>query len=180
MKKQLNPLSQRERVGVRVNLCLTYLFILVILLSSCSSQPQAAPTTTSIPPTATALPTETPVSPTDTPSPTQDPTLFGAIGVNEVQGMVLETFASAIFTKTMDNYVASADIQEYQITSVTIFPGNAGFLAEIIYNVKTDNPTWLADGGTQTPDGWVNGNCSRFDFVTTETEYQLKNKRLCN
>lgn len=151
----------------------------IFILSSCASQPQAAPTATSIPPTATALPSATP-APTDTPSPTQDPTLFGAIGVNEVQGMVLETFASAIFTKTMDDYVASADIQEYQITSVTIFPGNSGFLAEIIYNVKTDNPTWLADGGTQTPDGWVNGNCSRFDFVTTETEYQLKNKRLCN
>jgi len=28
-------------------------------------------------------------------------------------------------------------------------------------------------------DSWINGNCSRFDFFTTDTEYQLKNKRLC-
>ena len=79
----------------------------------------------------------------------------------------------------MDAFVASGSVQEYQVTSVTIFPGGGGLLAEIIYNVQTNDSTWLSDGGTQSADNWINGNCSRFDFFTTDTEYQLKNKRLC-
>ena len=80
----------------------------------------------------------------------------------------------------MDGYIEEGKIQEYHVTSVTIFPGANGLIAEIIYNVRTGDPAWLADGGTPTPDDWINGNCSRFDFFTTETEYQLKNRRLCS
>ena len=156
--------------------------IAIFLLSACSSQPEtAAPT--SAPPTATiTLPTETPttIPITDTPSPTQDPNLFGAISVNDVQGFALESFANAIFTKTMELLKASGAIQEYQTLRVTIFPGSGGLIAEITFNVRTTDSAWLTDGGTQTADNWINEKCYRFDFVTTDTEHQLKNKRLCN
>ena len=165
-----------------------FVFLLVVLfLSACgrvvpthppavSNQLPPAFTETNIPSTATSLP------PTDTPLPaqTQDPTIFGAIGTGEIQAFALESVANAIFKKTMDGLVANGSIQEYQITSVTIFPGSNGLLSEIIYNVKTVDTAWLADGGTQNADGWIQGNCSRFDFFTTETEYQLKNRRLCS
>jgi len=156
-------------------------FIIILLLSACGTQPKtAAPT--SAPPTATIiLPTEIPTSIpiTDTPSPTQDPTLFGAINVNDVQGFALETFANAIFTKTMDSLKASGAIQEYQTLRVTIFPGSGGLIAEITFNVRTTDQTWLTDGGTQAADNWINEKCYRFDFVTTDTEHQLKNRRPC-
>jgi len=75
--------------------------------------------------------------------------------------------------------LADGKIQEYQVTSVTIFPGGNGLLSEIIFNVKTTDPTWTEDGGTPADDNWINGKCYRFDFLTTDIEYQLKNKRLC-
>ncbi len=158
--------------------------LIALLLAGCAKQAQTiSPTSTAIAPTMTmALPTETPTeipfTPTS-PAPTADPTIFGAIGTNEIQTFALESVANAIFKKTMDGFIASGSVQEYQITSVAIFPGGNGLISEIIYNVRTDDSTWLSDGGTQFADGWINGNCSRFDFFTTETEYQLKNKRLC-
>jgi hypothetical protein len=157
------------------------ILITAIILSACGSQPQVVPTSTPAPPTATIiLPTETPTTIPITNTPTQDPTLFGAISVNDVQGFALESFANAIFTKTMDSFEASGAIQEYQTLRVTIFPGSGGLISEISFNVRTTDPTWLADGGTSAADNWINEKCYRFDFVTTETEYQLKNKRLCN
>ncbi len=159
------------------------LFSAIILLTACGSTEAAVPTSTSALPTATIiLPTETPttIPITDTPAPTQDPTLFGAISVNDVQGFALESFANAIFTKTMESLKASGAIQEYQTLRVTIFPGSGGLLAEITFNVRATDPAWLTDGGTQTADNWINEKCYRFDFVTTDTEHQLKNKRLCN
>ena len=166
------------------------LLILIFLLSGCGKQAQAvAPAATSIPATATLAPTETSIPatatsipPTETPIPlpTLDPTVFGAIGTGEIQAFALESVANAIFKKTMDGFVSSGTVQEYQVTSVTIFPGSSGLLSEIIYNVRTTDLNWLSDGGAQSADGWINGNCSRFDFFTTETEYQLKNRRLCS
>jgi len=166
------------------------LFVVVFLLAACGKQAQAvAPTITPILTTATLAPTETsipdtvtPLPPTETPipAPTQDPTVFGAIGTNEIQAFVLESVVSAIFNKTLDGFVADGSIQEYQIISVTVFPGGDGLLAEVIYSVRTTDPIWLADGGAQLADGWIANNCSRFDFFTTDTEYQLKNKRLCS
>ncbi len=170
-------------------ICSTAL-IAIFLLSACDKQAQAVPpTATAIPATATLLPTatnvpptETPLPPTDTPipAPTQDPAVFGAIGTGEVQAGALESVANAIFSKTMDMFAASGSVQEYQVVSLSIFPGSDGLIAEIIYSVKTSDPAWLADGGLQMADSWINNNCSRFDFFTTNTEYQLKNRRLCS
>ena len=80
----------------------------------------------------------------------------------------------------MDGFAANGMIQAYQITSVTIFPGSNGLLSEIIFNVKTADSAWLEDGGTPAADNWINGKCYRFDFFTTDTEYQLKNRRSCS
>lgn len=166
-----------------------YALLLILLVAGCGKSMQTvSPTAISAPATQTSLPTETgipatttSVPPTGTPVPvsTQDPAIFGAIGTGEIQAFALETVANAIFTKVMDGFIASGSVQEYQVTSVTIFPGSNGLLAEIIYNVKSPDPLWRADGGAQAADGWINGKCSRFDFFTTDTEYQLKNKRLC-
>lgn len=165
-------------------------WIIIFLMVSCGkpAQPDAvvatgAPATATLSSTATSIPaTATSAPPTETsvPVPTQDPELFGSIGANEIQAFALEPVANAIFAKVMDAFIASGSVQEYQITSVTVFPGGNGLLAEIIYNIRTNDSNWLSDGGTQAADGWINGNCSRFDFFTTDTEYQLKNKRLCS
>jgi hypothetical protein len=163
------------------------LLIVVILLSSCgkaqalppmivtslpaeplSTETSSSPTTTSLPPTVTPIP-----------APTQESTIFGSIGTGEIQAFALESVANAIFKKTMDGFVADGRIQEYQATSVTIFPGSNGLLSEIIFNVRTTDPAWIADGGTPASDDWIKGMCYRFDFFTTDTEYQLKNRRLC-
>ncbi|MBK9924069.1 MAG: hypothetical protein IPP66_02150 [Anaerolineales bacterium] len=163
------------------------LLVFVILLSACSKSQPVAPTTTLPPPTATSIPTETPTAtptevPTETPipAPTQDPLIFGAILQTETQAFSLEPVANAIFTKTMDGFIASGIITEYQVTHVTIFPGNGGLLAEIYFNVRSANAMWLEDGGTQAADNWINDKCNRFDFITTDTEFQLKNRRMCS
>jgi hypothetical protein len=162
------------------------LFILaVLILSACNQQAQVVPLTatqTTIPTEtiipSTEMPTSIPFTPT-APDPTADPTIFGAIGTNEIQAFALESVANAIFNKTMDSVIADGHIQEYQVMSVNIFPGSNGLLSEIIFNVRTTDPVWIAEGGTPTTDNWLNGMCYRFDFFTTETEYQLKNRRLC-
>lgn len=163
------------------------ILIVIFLLAGCGKQAQAiAPTATFIPATATLAPTETQIPDTATPTetsipvPTQDPTVFGAMGTGEVQAGAIESVASAIFNKTLDQFVAAGSVQEYQIISVTVFPGGDGLIAEIIYSVKSTDPAWLADGGIQLADGWISNGCARFDFFTTDTEYQLKNKRLCS
>lgn len=165
---------------IRLMLCIG-----VFLLAGCGKQgPAAAPIATSMPATATITPTDTATPPppteTSTPIPTQDPAIFGAIGTGEIQAGAIESVASTIFNKTMAGFIADGSVQEYQIVSVTVFPGGGGLLAEIIYSVKTSDTAWLSDGGTQLADGWIANNCSRFDLFTTETEYQLKNKRLCS
>jgi len=161
------------------------LIVIAFLLSACGSGSTAASSTsTSAPVAVTDIPateTQTPLPFTDTPpAPTQDPALFGAIGLNEVQGFALESFANAIFTRTMDSFEAGGAIQDYQNLHGSVFPGGDGLLFEVTFNVRTADPAWLADGGTPAADDWINEKCYRFDFVTTETEYQLKNKRLCN
>ena len=167
------------------------ILIVVLLLSSCAkaqplqplvvtslpTEPASTETATSVPPTQTVPP----LPPTDTltPASTQDVTVFGAIGTGEIQAGALESVVNAIFKKTMDGLTADGSIQEYQITSLSVFPGGNGLITEIIFNVKTNDATWLEYSGTQSTDGWITGDCSRFDFVTTDTEYQLKNRRLC-
>lgn len=161
-------------------------WFLIFLLAGCSKQAVPA-TVTVVPAIQTSVPTEIPPTETPTsipftptaPDPTADPTIFGAMGTGEIQAYALESVANAIFKKTMDGFVAIGRIQEYQVTSVTIFPGRNGLLSEIIFNVRTTDPGWIAEGGTPANDDWLNGMCYRFDFFTTETEYQLKNRRLC-
>jgi len=163
----------------------SFLFAFIFVLAGCAKQAQPVPPTTTLAPAAaTSIPrteTSTAIPFTETSqAPTFDPTLFGTIGINEIQAYALESVASAIFTKTMDSLVASGSIQEYQIVRVTIFPGIGGLLSEVTYNVRTTDSAWLEDSGTQAADNWINDKCNRFDFVTTETEYQLKNRRTCN
>jgi hypothetical protein len=161
------------------------LLVLLLLLSACDKQvqtvsPTAAPT--AIPANTKIASTETPTSVPVTstfPGPTADPTIFGAIGTGEIQAYALESVANAIFKKAMDSFVVEGQIQEYQVTGVTVFPGSNGLLAEIIFNLSTSDPAWIPEGAAPTNDNWFNGQCFRFDFFTTETEYQLKNQRLC-
>lgn len=158
------------------------LFVFIFLLSACARQAQTIPATVTLPsPTETiTAPTETPTE-TPVPLPTQDPLLFGAISQGEIQAFSLEPIANAIFSKTMDGYIATGNIIEYQVMRVTVFPaGDGTFFAELTYNVRTTDTSWLIDGGTQASDNWINDKCNRFDFVTTETEFQLKNRRTCN
>ena len=161
------------------------LLVVIFLLAGCGkqAQPTVAPATATFALTETHIPdTATPLPPTDTPVPiaTQDPAVFGAIGTGEIQAFVMESVVSAIFNKTLDGFIADGSVQEYQVISVTVFPGSSGLLAEVIYSVKSADPIWLADGGIQLADGWISNGCSRFDFFTTDTEYQLKNRRLCS
>jgi hypothetical protein len=159
----------------------------VVILVGCTKQAQAVPPTHTLPPpTATiALPTETPTeAPTVTPiasmpPDTADPTIFGTIGQNEIQAFALESVANAIFKKTFDSFVADGRIQEYQVMRVSVFPGSGGLLSEITFNVRTTDPTWIESDGTQAADNWINEKCYRFDFFTTNTEFQLKNRRAC-
>ena len=154
--------------------------VVLFLLAGCTAPTQ--------PPEPTALPTPIPtlssaitlVAPTSESA--SDPTVFGTINGNDLQGLqgaALESVANAIFKKTMDGFVANGSVSEYQVTSLKILPGEEGFLTEIKYNVKSSDAAWLADGGTQSADGLITGNCSRFDFIITETEFQLKNRRPC-
>jgi hypothetical protein len=165
---------------------LTTLFV-IIIVSACVKQAQSIPPTAALssPTKTSALLTETPAQvPTETPTETllvTDPALFGAITQGEIQAFSLEPIANVIFNKVMDGFIADGNILDYHVTRVTIFPtGDGALLAEITYNVRTTDVSWLADGGTQAGDDWINDKCNRFDFVTTETEFQLKNRRTCN
>ncbi|NWG34012.1 MAG: hypothetical protein HXY42_06185 [Chloroflexi bacterium] len=163
-----------------------FLFVFTLLLSACARQTQPVLPTATLPPSAptSALPTETP---TDIPTaiPTEplasaDPTLFGALAKSEINPLAGKIH-EAIFIKVMDSFVASEDIIEYQIVASEVFPASDGtFIAEIYYNVRTTDPAWLADGGVQADDDWIQNKCNRFDFVNTETEFQLRNRRTCN
>jgi hypothetical protein len=107
--------------------------------------------------------------------------VFGAIPLNSVQAFSLEPIAKAIFEQTLQGYVTSGAIQEYRVDSITVFPsGGGGLIAELMYSLRAENDPWPDDFGSLGPDGWITGKCSRFDLVATETEHQLKNKRLCS
>jgi len=98
-----------------------------------------------------------------------------------VQAFSIEPVAQAIFGQTFDGYIADGTIQEYRVDSISVFPSRSGgLIAEIMYSLHTDSDPWPDDFGTLGADGWITGKCSRFDLVTTETEHQLKNKRLCS
>ena len=160
-----------------------FLLIFVLLLSACAKPAQALPPTATLPPpteTPTEIPTEVPAETPTERSVVTDPTLFGALSKSEINPLA-SRIHEAIFIKAMDGFIASGNVIEYQIISSEVFPSSDGTLiAEIYYNVRTTDPAWLADGGTQAADNWVQNKCNRFDFVNTETEFQLKNRRMCN
>ncbi len=161
----------------------TKLFLFaVLLLSACTKQAQStSPAVTIPPPTTTVIiPTEAPTeSPTEIPS-DKDPALFGVISKTEIN-LLAGNIQEAIFTKVMDGFIGSGNIIEYQIITSEVFPSsNGALIAEIYYNVRTTDSSWLIDGGTQAEDNWIQNKCNRFDFVNTETEFQLKNRRMCN
>ncbi len=79
----------------------------------------------------------------------------------------------------MDGFVTAGAITDYQVKSVTVLPGDEYLVAEVTYNVKTTDANWLTEGGTQTADGWINGNCARFSLIITDTEFQLTQRRAC-
>ena len=154
----------------------------VLLLSACTKQAQSvSPTVTIPPPTATiVVSTEVPSESLTEISSNTDPALFGAISkaeINPLAGNIQEI----IFNKVMDGFIASGNIIEYQLLTSEVFPSSDGTLiAEINYNVRTTDSSWLVDGGEQADDNWIDNKCNRFDFVNTETEFQLKNRRTCN
>ncbi len=163
--------------------------VLLFITTSCKSQ-AIAPTVTAI-----SLPTETPLPAatatlllTDTPLPAETPSpiptqsdIFGAIPLNSVQAFTLEPVAKAIFEQTLQGYVGAGKIQKFRVDSISVFPsGNGTLVAEIMYSLHTDNDPWPEDFGTLGTDGWITGKCSRFDLIATDTEQQLKNKRLCS
>lgn len=159
-------------------------FVFIFFLSACAKQAQPAPPTTAALIQSTEAPTESPTeSPTETPTEVPsntDPSLFGALAKSEINPLASKIH-EAIFIKVMDGFIANGNIIEYQITASEVFPSSEGTLiAEIYYNVRTTDTSWLVDGGTQAEDNWINNKCNRFDFVNTETEFQLKNPRTCN
>ena len=163
-----------------------FLLVFIFLLSACGKGAQpVSPTATLPPPTETSAPsTETPTEiptdvPTQVPSNT-DPSLFGALSKSEINPLASK-IQEAIFIKVMDGFIANGNIIEYQIVSSDVFPSSDGTLiAEIYYNVRTADSSWLVDGGTQAEDNWITNKCNRFDFFNTEAEFQLKNRRTCN
>lgn len=162
------------------------LFVFILLLSSCAKQAQPVPSTATLPPPTlsiappTEIPTDIPAEiPTEIPSNT-DPSLFGALAKSEISTLASKIHET-IFTKVMDGFITNGNIFEYQIITSDVFPtGDGTLIAEITYNVRTTDSSWLVDGGTQADDNWIQNKCNRFDFVNTETEFQLKNRRTCN
>lgn len=163
------------------------LITLAFLIASCNSQaasptvaPTAVPTETPVP-TATSVPTEA-SRPTETASPVSTVSdVFGAIPLNSVQAFSIEPVAKAIFDQTLQGYVTAGAIQEFRVDSIAVFPsGDGGLIAELMYSLRADDDPWPQDFGSTGSDGWITGKCSRFDLVATETEHQLKNKRLCS
>jgi hypothetical protein len=165
----------------------TILVAALFLLTACKSQTATPTLTPTLSPnetpaaTATLAPTET-LLPTETASPVPTPSdIFGAIPLNSVQAFSIEPVAKAIFDRTVQGYIDSGAIQELRVDSVAVFPaGDGGLIAEIVYSLRTTNDPWPDDFGRTGSDGWITGKCSRFDLVATETEHQLRNKRLCS
>jgi len=170
------------------------LLVFIFLLTACAKQEQAPPPApTSLPPTAALIqptdqPTESPTeAPTEVPTeiptevpPNTSPSLFRALKKSEIDPLA-SNIQDAIFGKAMDGFIANRNIIEYRIIASEVFPSSDGTLiAEFYYNVRTTDTSWLVDGGTQADNNWIQNKCNRFDFVNTENEFQLKNRRTCN
>lgn len=155
--------------------------LLLFILTSCNSQ-SASPTIV-----PRMSPSETPaviatIVPTETLSSVPASSdIFGAIPLNSVQAFSIEPVAKAIFDRTLQEYITAGTVREYLVNSIAVFPSSDGTLiAEITYSLRADNDPWPDDFGIPNSDGWIAGKCSRFDLIATETEHQLRNKRLCS
>lgn len=150
------------------------LFVFIFLLSACAREVQTGPPISTLP-----HPTEPIASFTEI-SLNTDPSLYGALAKSEINPLA-SNIHEAIFIKVMDGFIANKAILEYLIITSEVFPSSDGtLLAEITYNVRTPDSSWLVDGGIQATDNWIQSKCNRFDFVNTETEFQLRNRRTCN
>jgi len=160
---------------------ITHLVLLLVLIGllACGQTPTVAPPIIVM--TALAPPMPAAIN-TPSPNPTAivDSTVFGAMQADEIQSQVIEAVPNDVFKKTMDGLVTAGSISGYQVVAIKVLPGDENLIAEVTYNVKTDDANWLADGGTQSADGWINDNCSLFDLLITETEFQLANRRACD
>ncbi|MBT3313345.1 MAG: hypothetical protein HN390_01910 [Anaerolineae bacterium] len=141
-----------------------------------SQVPTETPTELPIP-TATFVPTETPIV---IAAPVSD--VFGSVSMADApMGFSLDPIAAHIFEAELQKMVDVGQIEGYQIESFGIYPrGDGTFFAEIFYAVQADATFWVEDFGSAGDDGWVRGKCTLFDFVTTEEEFQLKNKKVCS
>jgi hypothetical protein len=176
----------------------TFLFLLVIILFITACQAQSAPTPAASPtqiptenplPTATLALTETPlpeptVLPTETVVPTVAvaPDLFGSLKIEDAPiGFSLDPIAAHIFEAELQKIVDAGQIAAFRVESFGIYPREDGtFFAEIYYALQADASFWTEDFGIFDDDGWITGKCTLFDFVTTEEEFQLKNKKVCS
>ena len=140
-------------------------------------------------PTATLAPTETPLPeptalPTETlvPAIAADPDLFGSVKFEDApMGFSLDPVAEHVFEAELQKMVADGQIEGFQVERFGIYPrGDGTFYAEIFYSVQADAAFWPEDFGTLSDDGWIRGKCTLFDFVTTEEEFLLKNKKICS
>ena len=151
------------------------LFFIIFFLTACARQAPAVPPSPTSAPTTRVLiqPTETPTEiptqvPTEVPSNT-DPSLFGALRKSELDPLASK-IQEAVFRKAMDGFISNRNIIEYRITASEAFPSSDGtIIVQIYYNVRTTDPSWLTDGGTQSDNNWITDKCNRFDFVNTET-----------
>ncbi len=178
----------------------TLLFLLVIILFVTACQAESAPAPpveefpvnppTEIPlPIATLAPTETPLpEPTSLPTETLVPVvsadldLFGSLKIEDApMGFSLDPIAEHIFTAELQKMVDTGQISAFRVESFGIYPrGDGTFFAEIFYSLQADASFWPEDFGTLDDEGWVRSKCTRFDFVTTEEAFLLKNKAICN
>lgn len=169
-----------------------FLLLLILILSACQSQsapppePIESPAEVSLP-TATISPTEIPL-PTEalavaSPETVEVPTdLFCSVNSADVQpGFMLNPVVSQIFEGELQKLVDLGSIEAFQVEGLSVLTREDGSLfAEIFYALKATQNFWPDDFGTLGEDGWVNGKCTIFDFIITDEEYQLKNKRVCS
>ena len=157
----------------------------LFILSACGSGTEvAASTLPSVPPVSTDIPsteTHAPIPFTDTPpAPAQDPALFGAIGWTRSRPLRSNRLPMPSSQKRWTRSKPAAPFRTIKSCAPPSSPGAAACSPRSPSTCRTADPAWFAEGGTPAADDWINNKCSRFDFVSTETEYQLKNRRLCN
>lgn len=165
------------------------LLVFALLLSACQPAPPPQPTATQAPlPTVTEAPTATQtIAPTETAAvaivATNPPDVFGVLDTSAVQmSFMFEPIVSEVFDQGMSAYVDSGSISAFQIDRVVVYYNQDGSTtAEVYFRVQTtDLAVWYEDGGTLADDNWINDKCSYFDFIVTENQYILKNRRSCS